>query len=91
MVKRRHKTFHRDTKKDKAIEAFADQADQVAPLNDSKTPHDPQAKRDFKSINIPMNAYEYEVLDSLSNALGRTKSNTLRWAFLKLFEETKAD
>jgi hypothetical protein len=92
MVKRRIKSFiNNDKNNEKAIEDFASQADKILDKKDDDYSHDPQAKRNFKSINVPLNAYEHEVLEKVSQSLGRTKLNTMRWALLKLFDEIKKD
>ena len=44
----------------------------------------PNAPRDFKSINVPFNEYEYRQLEKLARQTGRTKLNAIRWAVLRL-------
>lgn len=88
MVKRRTTSF---MNRDKAIEDFASQADRIIEKKEDDYSHDPEAKRNFKSINIPLNAYEHDVLEKVSRSLGRTKLNTMRWALTKLFDEINKD
>ena len=36
---------------------------------------DPNAKRNYKNINVPFNEYEYNILNEAAQKLGRTKLN----------------
>lgn len=71
---------------DKKVEAFAAGAD----LNPGETAKpaapaelDRNASRDFKSIRVPFNEYEYEVLEKLCKHENRSKLNMLRQAMLQ--------
>jgi hypothetical protein len=67
--------------KDKAIEQFGNEADGATPQIN------PNAKRDFKSIRVPFNEFEYEKLAKAAALSGRSKLNFLRHAMLKLASE----
>ena len=47
---------------------------------------DKDAPRDFKSIRVGFNEYEYQVLDALSKKHNRSKLNMIRHAILMLAE-----
>lgn len=65
------------------VKAFADRADLPAETEAPAAPAK-DAKRDFKALNLPLNEYEYAVLEKLCKKLSRTKSNLLRYALLEL-------
>ena len=71
MIKRRN--LNRD------IDSFAAAADstQEPSLNT-------QAKRDYKSINLSFNEYEYEQLDAAAKKVGRSKLSFIRYAVSEL-------
>lgn len=73
------------------IEAFAAAADGGILQNEQKKKPtlDPQAKRDFKAIRVPFNEYEYLQLEEATQVTGRTKLNFIRYAMLKMAEETQ--
>ena len=64
---------------DRDIDSFAAAADstQEPSLN-------PYAKRDYKSINVSFNEYEYEILESAANKDGRSKLSFIRHAISEL-------
>lgn len=66
------------------IESFANAADTVKISNE----HAPNAPKDFKAIRVPFNEYEYRILEKVALKTGRSKLNTIRWAILKLAEES---
>lgn len=83
MVKRR------EVKKstiDEQIEKFADGAEKrvvvIPELN-------PDAKRDYKAIQLPFNQYEFEKLEMACKRTGRSKLNFVRTAMLKLASEVE--
>ena len=39
---------------------------------------DPNAKRDYKSVNIPLNQWEYEMLQKITEKLGGSFVNSIR-------------
>jgi hypothetical protein len=80
MVKRRE---HKPTEAD--IEAFAAGADGGGESTTDTAP-DSRAKRDFKSLRVPFNEYEWKRLDALVEATGRSKLNAIRWAVLQMAE-----
>lgn len=41
---------------------------------------EPSARRDFKSINLPLNRYEHELISALARRRGTSKSNVIRAA-----------
>ena len=45
---------------------------------------DPNAKRNYKNINVPFNEYEYNLLNDAAQKLGRTKLNFIRWAISEM-------
>jgi hypothetical protein len=45
---------------------------------------DPNAKRNYKKINVPFNEYEYNLLNDTAQKLGRTKLNFIRWAISEM-------
>jgi hypothetical protein len=85
MVKRREqKANFANQPTDEQIEAFVAAADGGF----SETQQlDPSAIRDFKSIRLPLNEFEYSKLESVARKTGRTKLNVIRWAIKKLAEE----
>ena len=89
MVKRRseniqnaNKTIH-DGPTPEAIEAFASQADDISVV-EKKKQLDPNAKRDYKQIRVPLNEYEYEQLVKGSEATRRSKLSFIRWAMIEM-------
>ena len=70
-------------KNEEAIESFGNEADGTTP------PLNPSAKRDFKSIRVPFNEYEYKQLVKGAELSGRSKLNFMRFAMLKLTIELK--
>jgi len=57
------------------VKKFADQADGGKP-----EALDPNAKRDFKEIRLPLNEYEFRMLDEGAKKSGRSRLNFIRWA-----------
>jgi len=51
----------------------------------------PVQKRDFKSIRVPFNEYEYNQLVKGAKLSGRSKLNFMRFAMLKLTAELKSE
>ena len=45
---------------------------------------DPNAKRNYKNINVPFNEYEYNMLNDAAQRSGRTKLNFIRWAISEI-------
>lgn len=84
MVKRREVKHYIQTTVDEQIEKFAAQADGLpvppAPLN-------PDARRDFKAMQLLLNQWEFERLEAACKKAGRTKLGFVRFAVLKLAEE----
>ena len=81
----------KDLDLERRIEAFASKADLVPgeqPENNKVL--DKDAQRDFKSIRVSFNEYEYGVLDQLSKKLNRSKLNLIRHAILMLAESEDA-
>ncbi|EEH6229456.1 hypothetical protein EB516_11720 [Escherichia coli] len=81
----------KDLELERRIEAFASKADLVPgeqPENNKVL--DKDAQRDFKSIRVSFNEYEYGVLDQLSKKLNRSKLNLIRHAILMLAESEDA-
>lgn len=68
---------------DKEIEAFAAAADSGGYLNEKDDPLSPTANRDYKSIRVPLNRYEYSKLEKIARNTGRTKLSVIRRAILK--------
>lgn len=62
------------------IENFAKGADNVP----EKTVLNPNAKRDFKTISVPFNEYEFLELERLANETGRSKLSLIRFAISQL-------
>lgn len=68
---------------DKKVEAFAAGADLNPGDKAAPAELDKNASRDFKSIRVPFNEYEYEVLEKLCKHENRSKLNMLRQAMLQ--------
>jgi hypothetical protein len=51
----------------------------------------PNASRDYKSIRVPFNEHEYDILDKAARLTGRSKLNFIRWAILQMAEQAKKD
>ena len=60
---------------------FINSADSVETIVENL---DPNAKRNYKNINVSFNKYEYDALEKAATEAGRTKLNFIRWAILKL-------
>lgn len=72
------------------VEAFAAAAEGgSASKKVAKPALDPNANRDFKSIRVPFNEYEYSKLEEVATKTGRTKLNVIRWAIMKLAEDVQ--
>jgi hypothetical protein len=71
----------------KQVDAFAAGAD-GGQLEDA---NDPNAKHNFKSINLPMNEYEYRKLEIIASKTGRTKLSAIRWAIAKAADELEGN
>jgi len=84
MVKRREMKSYVQTTIDEQIEKFAAGADgePVKPLA-----LNPNAKRDYKAMQMPFNQWEFERLEAACKIAGRTKLGFVRYAMLKLAEE----
>jgi hypothetical protein len=88
MVKRREPASLKKQPTNAQIEAFASGADGGDRLQVDKGKLNPNAKREYKAIRVPFNEYEYSKLEELAAKTGRSKLNALRWAVLKLVEES---
>ena len=44
----------------------------------------PHAKRDFKEIRLPLNEFEFKLLDEKSKKTGRSRLNFIRWAVTQI-------
>jgi hypothetical protein len=77
-----------------AVKAFASKADtppvQVKVNVQSPPELQPDAPRDYKSIRLPLNQYEYEKLCELCKATQRGKLNAIRWAIIDAAERETA-
>lgn len=89
MVKKREPRAARQPTREE-IEAFAAGADGGV-ASAMQAPLDKNAKRDYKSIRMPFNQFEYEQLDAAAKAAGRTKVNFIRWAIAQLAEELQQE
>lgn len=92
MVKRREPqaTTNKRTPTAEEVEAFAAAAEGGgASKKDTKPVLDPNANRDFKSIRVPFNQFEYSKLEEVATKTGRTKLNVIRWAIMKLAEDVQ--
>lgn len=94
MVKRREPKTISSEPSAEQIEAFVAGAED-GPLTSSIV-HDidieppvlnQNAIRDFKTISVPFNEYEYRQLEIGSQLSGRTKLNFIRYAMLKFAKE----
>ena len=85
MVKRRTpvKLQASDPLLDQKIEDFANAADGGG-VNKPKVYIDPRAPRNFKSIRVSFNKFEFDRLDDLSNQTGHTKLGLMRWGIALL-------
>jgi hypothetical protein len=77
MIKRRVPTI------DDQIDAFANSAD-----SGSTSDMNPEAKRTYKSINVPFNQYEYSKLVAIAKKAKRSKLYMIREAIIKLADDT---
>lgn len=84
MVKRREIKNYVQTTVEEQIEKFAAGAD-TDPLKPVVI--NPNAKRDYKAMQLPFNQYEFERLEAAALAAGRTKLGFVRYALLKLADE----
>ncbi len=83
MVKRREK----DTKDSKAkIARFVGEADKAGEevLN-------PKAPRNYKSIAIPFNEYEFERLEFVCDKTGRSKNSLIRYLILQYAQKIEEE
>lgn len=78
MIKRRSKLADM-----KQIDAFGNAADGGS----IETVTDPDARRTFKSINVPFNEYEYSQLEKIAKNAKRSKLYMVRHAIIKLAEQ----
>jgi len=90
MVKKREPRATRQPTREE-IEAFAAGADGGEAALMAQAALEKNAKRDFKSIRMPFNQFEYEQLDAAAKAAGRTKVNFIRYAIAQLAEEILQD
>ncbi len=93
MIKRRESVNAqavKDPELERRIEEFAIKADLVPGVEAATQTPDKDAPRDFKSIRVSFNEYEYGVLDDLSKKLNRSKLNLIRHAILMLAESEEA-
>ena len=68
---------------DSAVEAFAANADKTkTELNSIK--NSPDAPHNYKSINLPLNKYYFELLDKAAKKERRSKLELLRMAIEKV-------
>ena len=70
------------------IEAFIEQADGEN-VKQSDDVLDPNAKRDYKSIRVPFNEFEFQNLEDLAAATGRSKLNAIKWAISVALESVQ--
>jgi hypothetical protein len=56
-----------------------------------QSPSNPVSRRDFKSIRVPFNEREYQVLERLAVKTGRSKLNVIRWALAQLAEQEEVE
>lgn len=54
---------------------------------DSRQKPDPGAKRDYKSIRVGLNEYEYNILTKGARTHNRSMLNYIRWAIISCSEE----
>ena len=75
------------------IDVFADAADggKTSPTFDLPPRLNPHAKRDFKSLRLPLNEFEFNKLENLATKHGRTKLSYIRWALEHLSEDIEDD
>ena len=98
MVKRREPKVLTTEPTAEQIEAFVAGAED-GPLVSSAVPGsgvkppvlNQNAIRDFKTISVPFNEYEYQQLEIGSQLSGRTKLNFIRYAMLKLAKEIQEE
>lgn len=68
------------------IERFASGADSPATPEQPKALNE-NAPRDFKSIRVPFNEYEYRKLEEACRKTGRSKLNFIRYAMLNVADQ----
>ena len=69
------------------IEAFTSAVD-----GQTETPFlDPNAPRQYKTISVPFNEYEFKQLEQAIQKTNRTKLNFIRWAMLEKSKEVNTD
>jgi hypothetical protein len=79
MVKRRTPASAKQHPTPDELEVFASGAEQK-----NNVVLDPNAKRDFKALNVRLNEYEFKKLEEAAAKTGRSKMNLIRWAILSL-------
>lgn len=67
---------------DREVERFAEQADKG-----SSSELDPKAPRNYKSIAIPFNEYEFQKLEYACEQTGRSKNSLIRYLILRYVKE----
>ena len=83
MVKRREKKTPADKAK---VAKFVSQADKVG-----DEVLDPKAPRNYKSIAIPFNEYEFERLEFACDKTGRSKNSLIRYLILQCAQKIEEE
>ncbi len=50
---------------------------------------DENAPRKYRALRIPLNEYEFNLLDALSKKTGRSRLSTIRWALKKMADDER--
>lgn len=66
------------------VEKFAAGAENGSIQVSATAPLNPRAKRDYKSILVPFNEYEFNELEKLCVETGRSRLSLIRYAILQL-------
>lgn len=66
---------------EKKIQQFVSQADAEETVSSDRN-----AKRDYKAINLPLNKWEFDMLEKYSKKTNRTKLSFIRNAIMETIE-----
>lgn len=56
---------------------------------ETRLDRNPHAKRNYKTISLPLNAFEYDSLTEASQKVGRTKASFIRYGMMLAIEKVK--
>lgn len=74
-----------------AVEAFAAAADGAEAPEAPELDMSPNANRDYKSVRMNFNAFEYSKLELVAEKTGRSKMGSIRWAVVQMARKLARD